>query len=236
MLNRNIRRLRHVAYAMMSCLAIWGIYAMATPDDEVRLTLGEPYEQVRQQSRSTLPAANDGIFWGAFVTRPASLRFTAKGYEFVTPPAKFFYVGVDKEGRVESATLSPQVATLPLHDALEIVTKLQDQLQRGGWKASREVQSRPIQDTQATRLDVRRCSDPISRWQAGSKYQVSLNIHCSGSEEHQDEDRYLITLDLGPLVFEDPAECQAFQSYVELQAEETQDIPNDTQRPPLPCR
>jgi hypothetical protein len=37
---------------------------MARPADEVALALGEPYEQVRKQSHSTLPAADPSMFWG----------------------------------------------------------------------------------------------------------------------------------------------------------------------------
>ncbi|TKC86795.1 flagellar biosynthesis sigma factor [Trinickia terrae] len=55
MQRRKFWRFRYFACAVTSFAALLGICAMALPADEVVLTLGEPYEHVRQQSRSTLP-------------------------------------------------------------------------------------------------------------------------------------------------------------------------------------
>jgi hypothetical protein len=52
------------ACAMIVFIAAWAIYSMARPADEVVLTIGEPYEQVRRQSRSTLPPAEPNTTWG----------------------------------------------------------------------------------------------------------------------------------------------------------------------------
>lgn len=203
MLSRIIRSPRYLVCAVVGCAAVWGLVAMARSTDEVALTLGEPYEQVRKQSHSTLPAADPSMFWGGFVARPARLRFTALGHGFVTPSAKFLYVGVDKRGKVESVTLSPQIETLPLDESMAILTDLQNQFRRGGWKPFQSSTNRPIEDTQATRDAIRACNAPTTRWQADDKYQVSLNIRCFRTDDRPNDERYLITLDLSSPVFED---------------------------------
>ncbi len=192
-----------VAWLGLGLGALWGIYLMAQPVDEVVLTMGEPYEQVRQHSRSTLPKASSGIFWGGYVVRPARMRFIDPQYGFVTAQAKFLFVGVDEHGKVDSVSLSPQVETLSLNNAMALVVDLQDQFRRGGWKPFRAERSRPIEDTPTMRAEIRKCSAPTSYWQASNKYQVSLNIRCFRSDDRPNDERYLITLDLGPPVFDD---------------------------------
>jgi hypothetical protein len=99
----------YLSCALIGCAVAWGIYAMTKPVDEVALTLGEPYDQVRQQSRSTLPPLEPDAAWGGFVIRPARFRFADPAHGFVTPAAKILNVGYDKHGNVWSVTLSPQV-------------------------------------------------------------------------------------------------------------------------------
>jgi hypothetical protein len=204
---RNVIRLNYLACALIGCAVAWGIYAMARPMDEVVLTLGEPYEQVRKQSRSTLPAATPGTFWGGFVTRPAKFRFTGYGNGFVTPPAKFLYVGTDKFGKVESVTLSPQVETLPLDDTMALLTDLQNQFRRGGWRLIRAANNPAITDTPAMRAKIRSRADPITYWLADDKYQIILDVRRFIHESRPSDERYLITLQLSaPFPMEDPRE------------------------------
>ncbi|CAN7268417.1 flagellar biosynthesis sigma factor [Trinickia sp. LjRoot230] len=201
---RNIRRFGYLVGVLIGCAVAWGIYTVAMPFDEVALTLGELYEQVRKQSRSTLPAAEPGILWGGFVTRPARLRFTDPEYGFVTPPAKFLYVGTDKFGKVESATLSPQIATLPLDQAMAIVEDLQEQLRRRGWHSIRAHRFPPITSVPTMLESIRRGDDPQTFWQAAGKYQVALDVRRFIHENHPNDERYLITLELsGPPLMED---------------------------------
>jgi hypothetical protein len=98
---------------------------MTRPVDEVVLTLGEPYEQVRKQSHSTLPPVEPDTSWAGVLIRPAKFRFVDSRYGFVTPAAKFFMVQYDKNGNVGSLVLSPQVETLPLDESMAILTDLQ---------------------------------------------------------------------------------------------------------------
>jgi hypothetical protein len=178
-------------------------YTVAVPD-EVALTIGEPYDQVLRQSRSTLQKPPPDGFWGGFVTRPATLRFTDAQYGFVTPAAKFFYVSVDESLKVASVTLSPQAETLPLDDAIAVLIDLQDQFRRGGWKPIRVADHPPIANTPAMRALMRKNDAPQSYWLAGDKYQIYLDVRRFRHENRPNDERYLITLQLsGPPLMEE---------------------------------
>ncbi|WP_211193439.1 hypothetical protein [Paraburkholderia sp. UYCP14C] len=86
---------------------------------------------------------------------------------------------------------------------MAILTDLQDQFRRAGWTPFEARHSRPIEDTQATRNAVHSCADPTTRWQAADKYQVALNIRCFRTDDRPNDERYLITLDLGAPLFQD---------------------------------
>ncbi|MFM0716219.1 flagellar biosynthesis sigma factor [Paraburkholderia strydomiana] len=192
------------ACAMIVFIAAWAIYSMARPADEVVLTIGEPYEQVRRQSRSTLPPAEPNTTWGGFVIRPARLRFSDPRYSFVTPAAKFLTVSYDEHGNVGSVTLSPQVETLPLDDTMAILTDLQNQLRRGGWRLIRATENPAMTDTPAMRAEIRSRADPITYWLADDKYQIILDVRRFIHENRPNDERYLITLQLsGPPWIED---------------------------------
>jgi hypothetical protein len=195
-----------VAGLILGFAAVWGIYVKVAPVDEVVLTLGEPYQKVRQQSHSTLPPAEPNTNWGGYVSRPARLRFSDPQYGFITPVAKFLTVGYDRQGNVSSVTLSPQIETLPLDDAMATFIDLQDQLQRGGWRQTRTAENPPITDTPAIRAQIREQSDPIAYWVADNKYEIILDIRRFVHEDHPNDERYLITLRLSgpPLMTDSP--------------------------------
>jgi hypothetical protein len=206
--SRRVSLAGYLALAVLGCVVFFRVYSMANPADEVVLTLGEPYEQVRQQSHSTLPETRPDGTWGGFVTRPAKFRFAASGYGFVTPPAKFLYVGAGKFGKVESVTLSPQVETLPLEKAMAVVLNLQEQLQQHGWRPIRVHRFPPIANTPAMVASIRRGDDPQTFWQVAGKYQVALDIRRFVHENRPEDERYLITLELSgaPLMDDYPGD------------------------------
>ncbi|WP_233804211.1 flagellar biosynthesis sigma factor [Paraburkholderia sp. HP33-1] len=176
---------------------------MEKPVDEVALTLGEPYEQVRRQSHSTLPSLTEENSINLYVRRPAIFRLTDPRYGFATPAAKFLSLYANQQGNVTLVTLSPQVETLPLDESMAILTDLQNQFRRGGWTPLHSSTNRPIEDTPGTRNAIRACNAPTTRWQADNKYQVSLNIRCFRTDDRPNDERYLITLDLNFPVFKD---------------------------------
>jgi len=193
-----------VAGLILGFAAVWGIYVKAKPADEVVLTIGEPYTQIRQQSRSTLPVLTSDNRINLYVRQPAALRFSDPQYGFVTSPAKLLSLYADQDGKVTQLTLSPQVETLPLDEAMAIAVALQDQLMRAHWRPILTVDHPPITDTPAMRAEIRAGTDPQTFWLAGDKYQVSLDVRRFKHESRTNEERYLITLQLSgpPLVME----------------------------------
>jgi hypothetical protein len=177
----------------------WRVYKAYAPADVVILTLGEPYEDVRGRSRSTLPPLAANANWAGVLPSPASLRFTGFGdrqYSFVTPPAKYFAVTYDDRGIVDSVRLSPQVEVLPLDQSMAILSDLQSQLRYGGWRPFQKRDQREIDDTPEMRSTIRKCLAPTSRWKGGSEYQLALNIRCFRPIGREREETYLITLEL----------------------------------------
>jgi hypothetical protein len=193
-----------IAGAMLALAVMWGVFAAIRPADEVVLTIGEPYEQVRQQSRSTLPIATQDNSINLYVKRPAALRFSDIQYGFVTPVAKFLSLYADAHGYVRSITLSPQVETLPLDATMAILLDLQSQLRRRGWRPILVAKHPPITDTPESRARMRANLSPQTFWLAGDKYQVSIEVRRFIHENRPDDERYLITLQLtGPPLMED---------------------------------
>lgn len=185
-----------LAGTVLAVVALGALYAKTRPTDEVLLTIGAPYEQVRQRSRSTLQAAVPGRDWMSVVTRPTRLRFTDPQYGFSTPPAKFLAVAYDYHGTVSSVRMSPQVETLPLDETMEIVTDLQKQLLRAGWNRFRVVDDPPIEDTAQVRAKIRRCEAPTEYWEAADKFQLMLVVGCFSTDEQPSKERYLTRLSL----------------------------------------
>jgi hypothetical protein len=176
---------------------------MTKPVDEVVLTLGEPYEQVRRQSRSTLPAVEPGANWAGVINRPARLRFFDPQYGFSTPAAKFMAVTYDDYGKVSGVRMSPQVEILPLDETMAIVADLQRQLKRDGWRQILVADNPPIENTPIIRAEIRKCAAPTGYWQGGDKYQIGLNVRCFRTDDYPNEERYLITLTINGLWLED---------------------------------
>jgi hypothetical protein len=191
--------LRYFAVLLMGSVAVWGVYTVTRPPDVVVVRLGEPYEKVRLQSRSTLPVATDENSIDLRVARPASLRFSDPEHGFVTPVARFLSIYTSQHGDVSIVTLSPQTQTLPLAEAMAIALDLQQQLGRRGWHPIRSSGFAPISNTPAMVERIRRGDDPHSVWQVAGKYQVTLDIRRFVHENRPVDERYLVTLELsGP--------------------------------------
>jgi hypothetical protein len=195
-----------VAALILGLAAVWGIYAKARPVDEVVLTLGEPYQLVRQQSHSTLPLLTSDNAINLYVRRPAILRFSDPQYGFVTSAARFLSLYTDRGGNVTGVSLSPQLETQPLDETIAVATDLQEQLRRAGWRPILIKDHPPITDTLAMRAKIRAGTDPQTFWLAGDKYQVSIDIRRFRHENRPTDERYLITLELSgpPLMTDSP--------------------------------
>jgi hypothetical protein len=199
--------LRYFAVLLMGSVGVWGIYAATRPSDVVVLTLGESYEQVRRQSRSTLPVATDENSIDLRVARPASLRFSDPEHGFVTPMARFLSIYANQHGDVSIVTLSPQTETVSLEEAMAIALDLQRQLGGHGWQSIRSSGFAPISNTPAMAERIRLGANPHSVWQVAGKYEVRLDIRRFVHENRPTDERYLVTLELsGPPLTESTPE------------------------------
>ncbi len=162
---------------------------------EIALVYGEPYEDMRKRSSAKIDPAIPGHAWYNVPKSDARLRFADPQYGFVTPPARFFTVGFD-EGKVGNIHLSPQIAPLPLDDALKIVLDLQEQWRKGGWKQVLAGEWPAFADTPSWRESLLACKPNSTYWQAGGKYQTHLSMNCFEDDKHPNEQRYLISLDI----------------------------------------
>lgn len=93
--------------------------------------------------------------------------------------------------------MSPQIEPLLLNDALKVVLDLQS----NGAKAAGSPSSQNMIPPLLTHQNGAQLQDPYlggtSYWQAGNKYQVMLVAHRFKDDRHPNEERYLITLNLG---------------------------------------
>ncbi|VVD83160.1 hypothetical protein PTE30175_01160 [Pandoraea terrae] len=169
---------------------------LVRPADIVTLTIGEPYEQVRQRTSTTLPPGLLGHYAGGYVKRPTILRFTDPQFGFITPAAKRLFVGYDEHGNVRSVTMWPQTKLLPLDETLKVVTDLQRQLRQGGWCLRKPDMFPAIEDTPAMRERMRSLPSPTSYWQGGDKLRASINVFRIQDDDRPNDDRFRIALEL----------------------------------------
>jgi hypothetical protein len=185
-------------------LLLWALYAggqalvaAISDDPEIAMIIGEPWEDMRKRSTASIGPAIPNEFWGRYPTTDARLRLADPQYGFVTPKARFFSISFHHE-RVVGVRMSPQVEPLLLDDALKVFLDIQDQWRKAGWVPMRRLSAPPVEDTPQWRARLR---DPnkggTTYWQAGDKYQALFYINRFKDVRHPDEERYLITLDMG---------------------------------------
>lgn len=163
---------------------------------EIALVIGEPYEAMRQRSSATIDPALPNEIWYNIPKSDARLRFIDPQYGFVTPPARFFTVGYER-GVIGIVHLSPQIEPLLLDEALKTALNLQAQWRKGGWKPIKTASWPLFADTQDWRDKLRACKPNSTYWDASNKYQTQLSIACFQDDKHPNEQRYLVSLDLG---------------------------------------
>lgn len=183
--------------------AIWQIYTTFKPSDIVVLRLGESYEQVRERSRSTLPSRDPS--WGPLASVIAKLHFDDPEYGFTTPVSVFLSMGYSgpQNSNVDSVQLSPQLEPLSIDEVLTIVMNIQDQLLKRGWHPFQYSRMRPIEDTPQFRRLIRECDFPMSVWNGGEKFQVTIDVGCHSIPQQPGKERYVVTLELGPQFWTD---------------------------------
>ena len=191
------RRLGIVLLALFAvALLRWGFQALAD-EPELALVIGEPWEDMRKRSSAAISPAIPGEVWFGMPKSDARLRFSDPQYGFVTPLARFFTIGFENE-RIDGIRMSPQIEPLLLDDALKVVLDLQDQWRQSGWVVIWPKDDPPFADTPEWRAQLQDVNKGgTTYWQAGDKYQVLLRVHLFNDYKRPDEERYMITLNLG---------------------------------------
>lgn len=185
-------------------LLLWATFAAGqalveavSDDPEIALIIDEPWEDMRQRSSASIGPAIPGHYWGRYPRTDARLRLIDPQYGFVTPRARFFAISFDDE-KVSSVRMSPQVEPLLIDDALKVFLDIQDQWRKGGWIPIRRLSKPPLDDTPEWRARLRdQDQGGTTIWQAGDKYQALFFINRFHDDRHPDEERYLITLNIG---------------------------------------
>lgn len=193
-------RRRRLGIVLLILLAVtllrWGFQALAD-EPEIALVMGEPWEEMRKRSSAAISPAMPGEVWFGMPKSDARLRFSDPQYGFVTPLARFFTIGFENE-RIDGIRMSPQIEPLLLDDVLKVVLDLQDQWRQSGWIPIRQRSAPPFADTPEWRVRLRDVNrGGTTYWQAGDKYQVLLRVHRFKDNKRPNEERYMITLNLG---------------------------------------
>ena len=166
-------------------------------EPEIVVEMGGTYENLRRNSSAPFsPEIRDRIWFGIPMT-DARLRFVDPQFGFTTPAARFFTVNFD-DYVISGIRMSPQVEPLLIDDALNVVLDLQDQWREKGWVAKGLRNNPTIADTPEWRAYLSKgILSGRSYWQAGDKYQAMLILGRFEDYRNPNEERYLITLDLG---------------------------------------
>lgn len=177
-------------------ILIWAALRLDSDEPEIALTLGEPWEDMRQRSSASIDPAIPGRHWFRIPQTDARLRFIDPKYGFSTPLARFFTIGFDEE-RVDGIRMSPQIEPLLLDDTLKVVLDLQEQWRKGGWIPVDVSYWPPLADTPEWRAKLRNENKGgKSYWQAGNKYKVMMVVGRFQDDRNPTDERYLITIEL----------------------------------------
>jgi hypothetical protein len=183
---------------IVTALLLLGAVRLFADEPEIALTIGEPWEDMRQRSSAAIDPAILGHHWFRVPKSDARLRLVDPQYGFITPLARFFTIGFTDE-RVDGIRMSPQIEPLLLDDTLKVVLDLQEQWRKAGWISIGTKNDPPFADTPEWRARLRDVNRGGSAyWRASNKYQVMLVVGRFRDDSRPTEERYLITLQLAP--------------------------------------
>jgi hypothetical protein len=166
-------------------------------EPEIVVEMGGTYEDMLKRSSALFTGPFLGHAWFGIPKSDARLRFIDPQYGFTTPLARFFTVGFN-DNIIDGIRMSPQIEPLLLDDALKVVLDLQDQWRRGGWVGRRQNDNPAFADTPEWRAQLRDVNKGgKTHWLAGEKYQAMLIVHRFKYSKRPDEERYMITLNVG---------------------------------------
>ena len=197
------RIIKRLLLAAMVIFVIRQAWLAVTPDPEIALIIGEPWEDMRARSSASIGPAIPGHFWYQMPDTDARLRLLDPKFGFVTPKARFFTINFDDD-HVGGIRMSPQVEPLLLDDTVKVLIDLQDQWRASGWHVVFPDEP-AFSDTPEWRKALQKAPNGRTTfWQAEDKYQAVLAVARFADDRHPNQARYLISLDLSTLLLPGP--------------------------------
>jgi preprotein translocase subunit SecG len=181
---------------LATCAAL--VYAFSPPEEtpEISLVIGEPFEDMRKRSTAKIDPPVAGHVWFKIPKTNARLRFNDPDHGFITPPAKFFTVTHNDEGKIAGVRMSPQVTSLPLEETLAVMLDLTKQFRGAGWvPLYLDDGFDTYADDQKTRDGLKRCFLESNYWRT-KKYQIIFHVRCFSDSQYPNQQRYLMTLSI----------------------------------------
>ena len=167
---------------------------------EVVLTIGESYAQMIKDSTPGVIDPNT-LSWGYYyVNKVAQLRFNDPQYGFITPTAapKFFVVSYDN-GIIGIIHISPQLDTLNLNDAINVILNLQDKWRKAGWILSEPNTAPAYENTPEIREKLKNGQSPTTYWRAANKYEIMIFLNRAPDTAFSHEAQYRISMAISNL-------------------------------------
>jgi len=207
--------MRRTTYKKIS-IALTGIacgawYLHEPTPTTISLRIGQPFAEVVRDSsypimaRSFLPTAETQGFGSTDVTQPSViLRFNDPQHGFILPPTTFLAITYI-DGVVDTVATSPMLKKLPFDQTVELLARLQDRFQAGGWQIDNDTHTHWFDLSPAGRRQLHDyLRDPESGWSQEAwlivpqKYGITFRIKCAARCDSQwGLDRYLIDIGIG---------------------------------------
>jgi len=195
-----------IALAGVAC-SVWYLHE-PTPT-MIALRIGQPFAEVVRNSsypimtESIVPSDQDDGFGATYVTEPSVvLQFNDPKHGFTLPPTTFLAITY-MNGVVATVATSPMLKKLPFDQTVELLARLQDRFQSGGWQIDNGTHWFDLSANGRRQLhDYLR--DPDSGWSEEAwlivpkKYNIIFRIKCaSRCDSRWGLDRYLIDIGIG---------------------------------------
>ena len=204
------------AFYKKVCIALAGIacsvwYLHEPTPTMIALRIGQPFAEVVRNSsypimtESIVPSDQDDGFGATYVTEPSVvLQFNDPKHGFTLPPTTFLAITY-MNGVVATVATSPMLKKLPFDQTVELLARLQDRFQTGGWQIDNDTHTHWFDLSPAGRRQLHDyLRDTDSGWSEEAwlivpqKYGITFRIKCAANcDSRCGLDRYLIDIGIG---------------------------------------
>jgi len=204
------------AFYKKVCIALAGIacsvwYLHEPTPTMIALRIGQPFAEVVRNSsypimtESIVPSDQDDGFGATYVTEPSVvLQFNDPKHGFTLPPTTFLAITY-MNGVVATVATSPMLKKLPFDQTVELLARLQDRFQTGGWQIDNDTHTHWFDLSPAGRRQLHDyLRDTDSGWSEEAwlivpqKYGITFRIKCAANcDSRWGLDRYLIDIGIG---------------------------------------